>query len=172
MISLLDKQRFIEASLMLKSKLSEKNLQGLFSLIDINSSGTITQSEFFLLFDENEQRPEKNKANVRLPDELQREIQTLFNDVDVDKSNYIDKNELAVALMKVGMNPTNQEMDEYLARFDKDGDGKISYPEFLYIFQDKLKSEMMVMDEMISNLRKEFKKADIYQNRLLNEKQL
>lgn len=168
----IDRSQFIDASLSLKSRLSEKNLQQIFEFIDINDSGSITQSEFLLLFEEPDQKIEKNKANLRLPDELQREIQTLFEEVDVDKSRFIDKNELGQALMKVGVNPTLQELDEYIAKFDRDGDGKISYGEFLYIFQDKLKSEMLMMDEMISNLRKEFKKADINQNRLLNKEQL
>lgn len=168
----MDRVQFLDKSLSLKSRLSEKNLQQLFDFIDINDSGSVTQSEFLLLFEEPEQKLEKQKANVRLPDELQREIQSLFEEVDVDKSKFIDKNELAQALMKVGVSPTLQELDEYIAKFDRDGDGKISYGEFLYIFQDKLKSEMLMMDEMISNLRKEFKKADINQNRLLNKEQL
>ena len=170
-LSLIDKERFLDSSLSLKPRLPERSLLELFSLIDINSSGTISQSEFFLLFEEPEKR-EKNKENIRLPDELQREIQGLFMEVDTDKSNFIDKNELGQALMKVGMNPTLQELEQYLGKFDKDGDGKISFEEFRYIFQDKLKNEMMVMDELISNLRKEFKKADIYQNRLLGKEQL
>lgn len=168
----IDRNRFLEASLVLKSKLNESNLNQLFDLIDINASGSISPSEFFLLFDEPDQQIEKQKANVRLPEELQKEIKMLFEEVDVDNSKFIDKNELSQALMKVGINPTLQELDEYILKFDKDGDGKISYAEFLYIFQDKLKNEMLMMDEMISKLRKEFKKADIYQNRLLNKEQL
>lgn len=169
---LLDKERFFDGSVQLKSKLNDKKINDLFDLIDINASGTISQNEFMLLFEESDQLVDKQKANIRLPDELQKEIQELFFEVDVDRSNFIDKNELGQALMKVGMNPTNQELDEYFLKFDKDGNGKISYGEFLYIFQDKIKSEMMIMDELLSNLRREFKKADIYQNRLLNKEQL
>jgi Ca2+-binding EF-hand superfamily protein len=171
-LNLIDKQKFIETSLYLKSKLTEKDLAYLFTLIDINDSGTITKSEFLLLLGEPDIRVERNKGNVDLPNELTKEIQDLFKEVDTDNSGFVEKNELAQSLMRVGINPTNQEIDEYLAKFDKDGDGKISYGEFKYIFEDKLKSDMMVMDELLGNLRREFKNADIQRNRMLNMTQL
>ena len=171
-LSLIDKEKFIQTSIYIRSRVPEKDLPNLFSLIDINDSGTVTRNEFLLLIGEPEVRVESNKGNLKLPDELVREIQGLFKEVDADGSGYVEKNELAGALMRVGVNPTNQEIDEYISRFDKDGDGKISYPEFEIIFKEKLVSDMMVMDELMGNLRREFKNADVQRNRLLNKQQL
>jgi len=43
-----------------------------------------------------------------------------------------------------------------MRRFDKNGDGKISYPEFRTIVQERLKSEMMTAEDMIDDIRREF----------------
>lgn len=96
----------------------------------------------------------------------------IFDEVDKDKSGYIEKNELKDALIKIGINPTIQEIDKFMLIFDKNKDEKISFDEFKFIFYEKIRSEMMLMDETMSKLRKEFRKADINQTRMLNMDQL
>lgn len=97
---------------------------------------------------------------------------TIFEEVDKDKSGFIEKNELKDALIKIGINPTIQEIDKYMLVFDKNKDEKISFDEFKFIFYEKIRSEMMLMDETMAKLRKEFRKADINQTRMLNMDQL
>jgi Ca2+-binding EF-hand superfamily protein len=103
---------------------------------------------------------------------LDKEIISIFEEVDRDKSGFIEKNELKDALIKIGINPTLQEIDKFMSTFDKNKDEKISLDEFKLIFYDKIRSEMMLMDETMSKLRKEFRKADINQTRMLNIEQL
>ncbi len=103
---------------------------------------------------------------------MDKEIISIFEEVDRDKSGFIEKNELKDALIKIGINPTLQEIDKFMSTFDKNKDEKISLDEFKLIFYDKIRSEMMLMDETMSKLRKEFRKADINQTRMLNIEQL
>lgn len=84
------------------------------------------------------------------------EIQKLFDEVDVDKSKFIEIQEIHIALSKIGMNCGQAEIEQYMRRFDKNGDGKISYQEFRVIVQERLKSEMMTAEDMIDDIRREF----------------
>jgi len=72
-----------------------------------------------------------------------KEIRDAFDLFDVDKSNSIDSEELGNIMRTVGINPTAEELAHYIAQADKDGDGKISYPEFVDLMTEckKLQSD-------------------------------
>jgi calmodulin len=60
----------------------------------------------------------------------------LFDD---DHSGQIDSNELLNVLKKLGLNPTEEELQEIIHDIDKDNDGTIDYSEFLQLMSNKLK---------------------------------
>lgn len=60
----------------------------------------------------------------------------LFDD---DHSGQIDSNELQNVLRKLGLNPTEEELQEMIHDIDKDNDGTIDYSEFLRLMSNKLK---------------------------------
>jgi calmodulin len=60
----------------------------------------------------------------------------LFDD---DHSGQIDSNELLNVLKKLGLNPTEEELQEIIHDIDKDNDGTIDYSEFLRLMSNKLK---------------------------------
>lgn len=60
----------------------------------------------------------------------------LFDD---DHSGQIDSTELLNVLKKLGLNPTEEELQDIIHDIDKDNDGTIDYSEFLRLMANKLK---------------------------------
>lgn len=60
----------------------------------------------------------------------------LFDD---DHSGQIDSTELQNVLKKLGLNPTEEELQDIIQDIDKDNDGTIDYSEFLRLMANKLK---------------------------------
>lgn len=55
-----------------------------------------------------------------------------------------------------------------MKRYDKNGDKTLSFEEFKLIMEEKLKNEMMTSDTVINDLKREFKKVDMNNKRMLN----
>lgn len=55
-----------------------------------------------------------------------------------------------------------------MKRYDKNGDKTLSFEEFKLIMEEKLKNEMMTSDTVINDLKREFKKVDMNNTRMLN----
>ncbi len=76
----------------------------LFEYLDVNASGTITVNEFRVVFPKSQLQ--RNVENVVVGKEIEDEIRELFEKIDVNKSNSIERPELKKALMSCGLNPT------------------------------------------------------------------
>jgi Ca2+-binding EF-hand superfamily protein len=64
-----------------------------------------------------------------------------FNDADLDKSGFVEKNELAILLKSIHTSlnippPSNADIEQELKRLDKNSDGKISKEEFRVLVKD------------------------------------
>ena len=66
-----------------------------------------------------------NEATKPKPD-TSRQAEIAFRLYDKDKDGYITKNEME----KLSKNLSKEQIDKVFARFDADGDGKLSYAEF------------------------------------------
>lgn len=65
--------------------------------------------------------------------------------------------ELRRALLSIGISPSDEELDQYFRTIDKNKDGTIRYDEFSLIVKDLLKREMLQADELLDELRREFR---------------
>ena len=63
-----------------------------------------------------------------------------FHEYDLDKSGYIDGNELSLALHAMGIASTSNEYRAITTLLDKDGDKKISETEFIKAISSKCKA--------------------------------
>jgi len=66
-------------------------------------------------------------------DELKK-FKQLFAKADKDGNNTLDPNELTTILRQMGMPTTPQAMQQFMSKYDSDGDGKISFQEFMAAF--------------------------------------
>lgn len=61
--------------------------------------------------------------------------------MDEDGSGYLDTYEFSKALKDYRINLTNQEQQQLFATFDENGDGNISYEEFLKLLVGEMNAQ-------------------------------
>ncbi|XP_043935963.1 probable calcium-binding protein CML31 [Protopterus annectens] len=66
-------------------------------------------------------------------------VRKFFDEIDTDKSGKLTCSELYQVLKKCDPKITQQECDRIIHCLDKDGDGKVSFQEFLVVFQGSKK---------------------------------
>lgn len=75
-------------------------------------------------------------ARYLLNDEQVAEIRKSFNVCDEDGSGTIERNELSRVMKELGETPTQEELEDILKDLDKNGDGSISWEEFLGVMAE------------------------------------
>jgi len=87
---------------------------------DLNGDGTIDFQEFL----------EMMKRKSSETDQTE-ELRQAFRMFDRNKDGYVDAKELKKVTTTLGQTLTNEEVDAFMAEADIDGDGKLSYEEFV-----------------------------------------
>jgi EF-hand domain len=59
-------------------------------------------------------------------------------------------------------------LQAFLTKYDKDKDQKITIDEFKILMEEKFKSDMLTSESIIDDLKREFKKIDLENKRLLS----
>ncbi|CAH8875647.1 unnamed protein product [Trichobilharzia szidati] len=97
--------------------ISARRVQDLMKHLDINGDGFITIEEY--------------KSALGLTKEPAAEWRRLFIQIDQDRSGEIDANEMQKLFDEAGMTVSRSVLDEWIREHDKDGNGKLSFEEFL-----------------------------------------
>jgi len=105
---------------------SETELQDIISEVDTDRDGTISFSEFISMM--------TRKTSTT---DVEAEIRAAFNVFDTDKCGYIKAKELKSVMRSIGETLTDDEVDEMINLVDTNGDGKISFEEFVSIINHK-----------------------------------
>ena len=73
-----------------------------------------------------------------LKDKLQKRggVMQMFHSVDTDNSTYISADEFAICLKGMGITLPSHQLDALISRFDANGDGNVSIPEFQAVIMD------------------------------------
>merc|ERR1712100_164187 len=74
-------------------------------------------------------------------------VQGAFDLFDSDGSGAIDASELKVAMMALGFEPTDDEIDKMVKDIDADGNATVEFEEFIGMMEGKM-SEKDQVDEM------------------------
>ncbi|KAI4818830.1 hypothetical protein KUCAC02_004130 [Chaenocephalus aceratus] len=80
----------------------------------------------------------KTTPKPELTEEQKQEIREAFELFDTDGCGYIDVKELKVAMRALGFEPKKEEIKKMVGDVDKDGTGKISFADFLYVMTQKM----------------------------------
>ncbi|KRX01735.1 Protein kinase-like domain [Pseudocohnilembus persalinus] len=108
----------------------------LFQMIDTSKDGRVSKSEFQSIFVDYDFSDLSDKAEQIITDlrEIIKanniEIQKVFDHHDKDKGGSLDRKEFAYLLRKIAPKLRDFEVEDCLKKFDKDGDGEISFQEF------------------------------------------
>ena len=76
------------------------------------------------------------------------------------------------ALVSIGINPSVDELQYYFRTFDRNNDGQIHYDEFSLIMKDILRKEMLQADDLLEEIRKEFRLVCNPSTRVLSKEQM
>jgi calcium-dependent protein kinase len=78
----------------------------------------------------------KSQPSVGVPADVVEGLQSLFNELDVDKSGSITMSELSQGLRKQGYNLTDDEIEQLMRKVDANHDGDVSINEFMATLLD------------------------------------
>merc|ERR1712110_8107 len=101
------------------------NLEAIISANDKDNSGTIDYHEFLEAM--KGQIVGGGASSERNEED---ELRATFNNVDKDSNGFISAAELTHCLAEMGMQMSEQEIDNLIYQVDVDGDGKIGFEEF------------------------------------------
>merc|ERR1711990_117980 len=99
---------------------TEDELLNLVLEVDIDGNGTIEFEEFLTMM--------KKKASEA---DEESDLREAFKIFDRDKDGFISMKELKKVCSMLGTMLTKEELDEFMAEADKDGNGKLDYDEFV-----------------------------------------
>ena len=151
-------------------KLTEQDIKNLAERLDVNRTGFISENEFRLHFDE--QDPIYQRRDVKMTMQMVDEIDQLFAEIDTDRSGYLSRDEILRSLGQLGAKVTTEEANRLFEELDKNGDNKISREEFRVVMEDKIKKSILHLEGLLSELRTEFKRVDIYNKGALKPDQV
>ena len=87
-----------------------------------------------------------------ITDEQRKELQDIFDQFDKDKDGKISDKELKNAIVSMGQNPTDDEINEMMREVDLNQDGKIDFDEFM-ILMTKSSPDTQTEEEVINAFR-------------------
>jgi len=90
-------------------EISDENLSLLFRFIDANNSNSISISEMKLMFP----KLLSKQAKFQLSDSLKKKFEAFFKSIDSDNSGHIDQTEFQKAFLKIGLVPSQMDMENY-----------------------------------------------------------
>lgn len=122
------------------SKSEKEKLAQMFKLLDTNGDGKLSKNEIMDGYEE-------HFGKLLNEDEVDK----LFNDVDTDKSGFIDYSEFIVATMNQKKNLSEEKLTAAFKLFDTDGNGTISPAEL----KEVLSSSGQISDETIEEILKQ-----------------
>ncbi|KAL7124032.1 hypothetical protein ABFS83_14G021100 [Erythranthe nasuta] len=96
---------------------TEKELRDIINEIDSDGNGTIELDEFLI-------HMAKKLKEID-------EAKETFKVFDIDQNGYISANEIRQAMVKLGHELTDEEVNQMIREVDLDGDGRISFDEFV-----------------------------------------
>ncbi|XP_075853662.1 uncharacterized protein LOC142864347 [Microcebus murinus] len=122
----IDAKELGEAMRALGKNPSEEELKAVIKELDADHDGAISLPEFLAAM---------GKAVQGSGGE--QDLQATFRSFDQDGDGYISRDELRQAMVKLGVQLTDEELDDLLGEADTDHDGKVDFEEFSRVLDQK-----------------------------------
>lgn len=123
-------------SALAKSGYDQKSIDSMFKSVDVDGSGSVGYTEFLAATLETQGRVEEQR------------IAEAFDLFDIDGDGFVSKDELHQVLGKKA--GAEDYVEKLMKETDENGDGKISYEEFLHSFQGNRRESVRRMSETVS----------------------
>ena len=94
------------------------------------------------------------------PPHTTEELQAMFKLYDSDKSNFIEMAELPMVLRSLDFPVTDTRCKEIMAKYDANGDGKLSFDEFVKLVNEEELPEREDDDDRVADAKEMFKLFD------------
>ncbi|XP_076461795.1 neo-calmodulin-like [Babylonia areolata] len=107
--------------------LTDDEAEASFCAIDANNDGKVTLDEFLAIMGHIEDSNPQAKKEAKL--------RRTFRDMDKDGSGFLSEKELTDGLRHNGYNVSRDQVRRLVHELDADSDGKISFEEFIHMFQ-------------------------------------
>ena len=154
----IDKREMTKALKVLRVDVSSREIDDLFRRFDTDGDGRLGYAEYleFLGFNKEVSRRSStmvdrrsdleslvDRIRLKIEDNLGSEAQSgkrvkeVFADIDDDNSGTIDKREMTKALKVLRVDVSSREIDDLFREYDKDGDGRLGYTEYLQLLGTK-----------------------------------
>jgi len=106
-------------------ELTDDEAEFVISKADADGTGSVSWDEFLKVL---ENRPIKKR--------IEKALRRLFDEFDTDNSGFITADNVRQLINDAGFGDdvTDEEISELISRVDKEGDGKVSFEEFVAVF--------------------------------------
>ncbi|KAK7496325.1 hypothetical protein BaRGS_00012490 [Batillaria attramentaria] len=123
----LNERELTEGFRRLGYKVTDEQARSTFRAIDKNGDGHVTFDEFLACVKHVERSNPKAKKEAKL--------RRAFQQMDMDGDGMLSEKELMDGLKHAGYHLTREQAKKLVSDLDKDGNGKISFEEFICMFQ-------------------------------------
>ena len=150
----IDKREMAKALKVLRIDVSSREIDDLFRRFDTDGDGRMGYTEYLAFLGFNKEVARRGSIMIERKSELQSlvdrirlkiednlgsgaqsgsRIKEVFAEIDDDKSGTIDKQEMTKALKVLRVDVSSREIDDLFREYDKDGDGRLGYSEYLQL---------------------------------------
>lgn len=99
-----------------------------------------------------------------LPEELEKELRSIFEKADKDHSGNIEPDEVEGLLSSLGFNESVKEIENFFRQIDQNFDNRISFPEFRQFIESYILPQMSNFDEEEEELEEILRNNDIFRH--------
>ena len=117
-------------------KMSEVDIRGLLTELDLDGNGTIDSCEFLVLLSNRKDKELKELIHQAIT--LRSPIRKSFREFDKNGDGHITKKEFRNVMKKQQGMVSTAQLDAMTKDADKNGDGKIEYDEFILVITNRL----------------------------------
>lgn len=143
--------------------LSMSDYAFVFTALDVNHDGTLSLNEFGMFIEgaKLDKMQRMNSLDPRLIQDMQREIDILFQQFDINNDGKVSADELMIAMRGLKQVINIEQAQQMIRQVDVDGDGSINRKEFSDLMIKQMKEELLSQEDNVDELRMKFLDADI-----------